>query len=91
MIQANCFRYTDNEFKYQMLHWLASRAVSRISSFNQVDNAHNLEPLLDSQMLIEVQRSVQAKLHPCNPQHTTKLLLHIIPSTETSSILFRWN
>lgn len=43
MLQANCFRYTDNEFKYQMLCWLAGRAVSRISSFNQLDNAHNLE------------------------------------------------
>lgn len=43
MIQANCFRYRDNEFKYQMLHWLAGRAVSRICSFNQIDNAHNLD------------------------------------------------
>lgn len=43
MIQANCFRYTDNESKYQMLHWLAGKAVSRKSSFNQLDNAYNLE------------------------------------------------
>lgn len=46
MIQANCFRYTDNESKYQMLHWLAGRAVSRKSSFNQLDNAYNLEILI---------------------------------------------
>lgn len=26
-----------------MLHWLAGRAVSRINSFNQLDDAHNLE------------------------------------------------
>lgn len=82
MIQANCFRYTDNESKYQMLHWLAGKAVSRKSSFNQLANACNLEIFIGFSAAYRGPEG-HAGQNCTHAVHTMKkLFLHIILATD---------
>lgn len=76
-----------------MSHWLAGRAVSRISSFYQLDNAHNLEIFIGFSAAYRGPKGHTGHNRIHGVRNISKSYFYTLFHLQKSncSILFRWN